>query len=210
MPESSALLDRILEQIVTYGMLPQTDARLPSVVAIIAGEPVHGSWWGHPRGGEIYNILGEVAEHDDVEEIRLIDGRVTFIHRRLWPALIGVATSGEPWQMRRLSPDGGRMLAAVNGLGECRVDQLPVPEEEWSRKPGDVARDLERRLLLHGRQIHTERGMHTKCLATWEHWMEHRSFTPPDITIAAARGELDAHLLRLNEESGGKGRLAWW
>jgi hypothetical protein len=204
------MVSLIFERIASYGMLPQTDACLPSIVSLIVGEPVRGSWWGHPRGGEIYNLLGEIADHDDIEEVRLIDGKVTYIHRRLWPALIGVATSGEAWQLRNLSPAAGKLLAMVNKMGECRLDRISIPDMESSKKPGDVARDLERRLLLHGWQIHTERGAHTKCLATWERWMKHRGIPLPEITVDAARRELDTHLVRLNTESGGNARLAWW
>jgi len=58
---------------------------------VIAGESIRGSWWGHPKGGEIYSILGFLEESPDVLVCRVVNGKITFVHRRLWPALISAA-----------------------------------------------------------------------------------------------------------------------
>src|ERR1700730_5528556 len=42
-------------------------------------------------GGEIFAVLNHVLASSDVVATRLIDGKVTLIHRRLWPALVRVA-----------------------------------------------------------------------------------------------------------------------
>ena len=47
-PSPEAL--RALKELKRYGLLLVTDARLPSLVALVAGAPVRGSWWSHPRG----------------------------------------------------------------------------------------------------------------------------------------------------------------
>jgi hypothetical protein len=60
---------------------------VPSLAQEIAGEPIRGSWWGHPRGQEIFRALGEVHDSPDVLMCKLIGGKRTFVHRRLWPAL---------------------------------------------------------------------------------------------------------------------------
>jgi hypothetical protein len=64
---------------------------LPSLAERIAGGPIRGSWWGHPSGHEIYHGINRVRASPDVVALRLINGKITLIHRRLWPALARVA-----------------------------------------------------------------------------------------------------------------------
>jgi hypothetical protein len=58
---------------------------------VIAGESIKGSWWAHPKSREIFAIFQEVGESSDILICRLVNGKVTFVHRRLWPALVRVA-----------------------------------------------------------------------------------------------------------------------
>ena len=64
---------------------------VPSLAQVIAGEPVRGSWWSHPKSREIFAVTRAVRDSDNVLVCRLIDGKITFVHRRLWPALVRVA-----------------------------------------------------------------------------------------------------------------------
>jgi len=64
---------------------------VPSLVEVIAGERVRGSWWSHRKGREIFALSRAVRDSDEVLVCRLIDGKITFVHRRLWPALVRVA-----------------------------------------------------------------------------------------------------------------------
>ena len=81
-------LDWIREQ----GMVLQSaHGPVPNLAEFVAGEPIRGSWWGHKAGGEIFAVLLHVLASSDVVATRLIDGKVTLIHRRLWPALVRVA-----------------------------------------------------------------------------------------------------------------------
>ncbi|MFI4945383.1 MAG: hypothetical protein ACHP85_19090, partial [Burkholderiales bacterium] len=59
---------------------------VPSLAEAVAGEPFRGSWWGHPKGQAIFRAAEAVADSPDVLVCKLIDGKVTFVHRRLWPA----------------------------------------------------------------------------------------------------------------------------
>ena len=60
----------------------------PSLAEWIAGEPIRGSWWAHARGHEIYALAGAITASPDLLVCRLIAGKVTYLHRRLWPALV--------------------------------------------------------------------------------------------------------------------------
>ena len=64
---------------------------VPKLVDFIAGEPVRGSWWGHPKGRLIFRVLGEATDSPDLLSCRLVGGKLTLVHSRLWPALIRAA-----------------------------------------------------------------------------------------------------------------------
>jgi hypothetical protein len=61
---------------------------VPSLAEAIAGSPIRGSWWGHPKGHEIFRVAEAICESKEVLVCKLVDGKVTYIHRRLWPALV--------------------------------------------------------------------------------------------------------------------------
>jgi hypothetical protein len=61
---------------------------LPRLTEAIVGEPIRGSWWSHPQGRQIFAVLRSVEESPDVLVSKLVDDKVTFVHRRLWPALV--------------------------------------------------------------------------------------------------------------------------
>ena len=64
---------------------------VPSLAVAIAGEPIRGSWWSHPRSHEIFELTQMIRGRDEILVCRLVDGKVTFVHRRLWPALVRAA-----------------------------------------------------------------------------------------------------------------------
>jgi len=152
-----------------YGLLLQSDPKLPNVATIVAGEAIRGSWWTHSRCHEIYAVINRIAIDPDIVITKMISGKITYVQRELWPALVAVACSQEPWQRRGISQAARRLLKMVNQRGSLRTDQLQWPRTA-KRSPGDAARELECKLLVHGHQIHTERGAHTKYVESWQHW----------------------------------------
>jgi hypothetical protein len=64
---------------------------IPNLAEAVAGESIRGSWWGHPKGREIFRAMGAVVASGDVVICRLVGGKLTFVHRRLWPALVNLA-----------------------------------------------------------------------------------------------------------------------
>src|SRR4029453_6086827 len=83
--------------LVEHGMLLES-ARgpLPNVAEMVAGEPIRGSWWGHPAGHAILDALNSLADSPDVVRTRLVNRKVTLVHRRLWPALARLADRFPP------------------------------------------------------------------------------------------------------------------
>jgi hypothetical protein len=64
---------------------------VPNLAETIAGEPIRGSWWGHPKGETIFACSRAIRGSKEVLTCRLVDGKVTYVHRRLWPALARLA-----------------------------------------------------------------------------------------------------------------------
>jgi hypothetical protein len=61
---------------------------VPSLAEAIAGGPIRGSWWGHPRGGEIFRAAEAITDSPDVLVCKLVDGKITYVHRRVWAPLV--------------------------------------------------------------------------------------------------------------------------
>jgi hypothetical protein len=179
-----------------FGLLLLQDARLPSVATLVAGAPVRGSWWGHPAGKAIYDACQQLAGSDDVLTAKLVCGKVTFVERRHWPALVAAARAREPWQTDGLSPDAARLLERVEA-------------SERVRASGKPARELESRLLVCGREVHTGSGAHASELETWARFARRRSVAPAPGGAAAARRALEAAAVELSAGSGARVWLPW-
>ena len=137
-----------------HGLLLLQDKILPSAVGIIAGERVAGSWWSHPRSQEIFRRLEELHAGGDVRDTKLIGRKVTFVHRRLWPALFAAGNERGDWQMRALALAARRLLAQVDQKGSARAS-------------GPAAKELQARLLVDAHEEHTPSGKHITVLKRW-------------------------------------------
>jgi len=158
-----------------HGLL-LVQAREASLVTLVAGESLRSSWWGHPQAHTIFRVLNEVTRHPDVVTAKLVAGKVTLVHRRLWPALLAVATALESWQTRGLSAPARRLLK-----------QLEV--EPWVLASGAPIRELERRLLLRSEEVHTDSGEHRLRVERWEAWAERVGCRPVE-SLTASKLEL--------------------
>lgn len=102
-------------------VLASARAAAPSLAAWVAGEAIRGSWWAHARSHEIYRLLGAVAESPDVLECRLVGGKRSFVHRRLWPALIRAA---DAFPRERLA----RVVEEHTQQGRHETHELAFPD----------------------------------------------------------------------------------
>ena len=64
----------------------------PTLADAVAGEPIRGSWWGHKKGREVFRATRAVRDCDQVLVCRLVGGKITYVHRRLWPALVRLSS----------------------------------------------------------------------------------------------------------------------
>jgi len=72
-------------------VLASAKGPVPRLAEAIVNEPIRGSWWAHPKSHQIFAILQAVTDSKDVLVCRLVNGKVTLVHRRLWPALARAA-----------------------------------------------------------------------------------------------------------------------
>jgi len=108
-------------------VLEAAHGRAPSLAEAIAGEALQGSWWAHPKSREIFAVTRATRDSDEILVCRLIDGKVTFVHRRLWPALVRAADwlpSDRLSQVRDVHTKSGRHV----------TEEVPFPK--WV--PSDV------------------------------------------------------------------------
>ena len=187
-----------LGELKDQGLLLQTDTRLPSVCALVAGEPVRGSWWAHSRSHDIFRVNLALAEHPDVLITKLVSAKVTYVDRALWSAIVTVGRAREAWQLESLS------RAARELLDE--VDSAPVQTDRRVAKP---ASELEKFLLVYSQQSHTEGGAHARRLESWKEWLSRTRFVPADLKPGKARDMLDQIIQSLNQKFKARGRLPW-
>ena len=145
------------------GLLLQTDPVAVSAVGLLGGGAVAGSWWARPDGKIIFAGL-QVLEHDpDIALFKLLNSKVAFVHRRLWPDVAAAGQCDEPWRTAGLSPDEADILARVQAVGEVSTRDFPGKAKAVSA--------LEGRLALCSRQVHMDDGGHAKVLASWPRWL---------------------------------------
>jgi hypothetical protein len=201
----------VMTRLKKSGFLLESDPKLPSVCTLITGEPLKSSWWSHPLAQTIFAVNERLEDDPDVLITKLVSEKVTFVHRKLWPGLLAIGTAREPWQLEGLSSSAQALLKLVEAKGTLTTENLDLPKLKTSsaRKPGDAARELERRLLVHAEQFHTEGGKHAKRLETWQHWSKRTDVDTAGVTAAEAKLELENTLQKLNHEFGAKGQLPW-
>lgn len=152
---------------------------VPGLASLVAGEDIRGSWWGHASGAAIFNVASELGDHPDVIVCKLVAGKVTFVHRRLWPALRRYVTdAGRRERLSAHLPARARKLLEEAGRGDVRIDLVlardPVHRREWSR----AKNELVRRSLVAADEVHTEAGRHSTVLRSWESVFASRNAAP--------------------------------
>ena len=93
-------------------VLESAHGRVPAFADWVAGERVT-RWWSHPRGRLIFALTRAMRDSPDVLTCRFIDNKITYVHRRLWPALVKL--SGE---------------LDTSNLGAIREEHLPGGKHE--------------------------------------------------------------------------------
>jgi hypothetical protein len=149
---------------------------LAQAIERVVGAKVKGSWWAHPRGKEIFAALSALDDSLEVLAVKL--PAQAWVHEKLWPALARAQRERALWP-----PPGGeakRLLARVRRAGEGTATGKPRLE-------------LERAMLVVGRQEHTETGAHRVVLVPFDRWL------PAKVARAAEKLSLDDAVAALEQ-----------
>lgn len=177
------------------GLILVQDKKLPNLVTMVAGEPIVGTFWGHPKGEHIFRVIGKVEDDPDVARFKVFGGKVCLVHRALWSALACVGRARGDWQMDGLSKFAAALLE--------RVDDEDVQET------GPHVKALEQRLLVVGDQKHVESGEHRTELTSWKRWAKAHDVSLRRRSVAKAQAELEQIADRWKAEHGRRPKLPW-
>ena len=102
-------------------VLESSRGAVPSLAEAIAGKAIRGNWWAHPKGDIIFHCSRAVRASPDVLTCRLAGGRITYVHRSLWPALVRLA---DQFKADRLAAI--REIHTASGKHKVEVTAFPA------------------------------------------------------------------------------------
>jgi hypothetical protein len=134
-PQEILTVEQALAFVERHGVVAESakHPHVPSLAVAIAGAPIRGNWWMHPRAKTIFAITRALRDSPDVLVCRIIDGKIGFVHSRLWSALAHVAH-------RFPATNIARLREVHTDSGRHRVDETPFPE--WV--PANVIKEAAR------------------------------------------------------------------
>jgi hypothetical protein len=186
------VLERLEAELERMGFLLEHDKTLPSATTLIAGQPIIGSWWGHPRGHEIFAVLGELAKGAGALCVKLLNAKRTYVHPRLYAAFFSLVEATRADALGACSPPARELFELTERRGVVRMADIAavVPVKAATA----AIRELDERCLVRVDSEHTASGKHEKTLESWTSW---RARHAPDIQIAGpaeARAALSSAL----------------
>jgi len=102
-------------------VLESAKGSIPNLADAIARAPIRGNWWAHPDSKRIFHATRLVRRSEQILVCRLVEGKVTYVHCRLWPALVRLA-----------GYFGHDALAAIreehSASGAHRLKKVPFPK----------------------------------------------------------------------------------
>jgi hypothetical protein len=107
-----------------------------------AGERIRGSWWSHPKSHQIFALTRLVRSSPDVLVCRLVDGKITYVHRRVWPALVRLAGESRRdrlGEIREVHTPLGKHAMKVRSF----PDWVPVPVQRLAARLTDFEARVE-------------------------------------------------------------------
>ncbi len=111
-----------LEFVDLHGIvLESAKGPVPNLADTVAGERIQGSYWGHPKGDEIFVLTRTIRSSEDILVCRLVGGKVTYVHQRLWPAIFRLQASFG-------KEDLGAIQEIHTSSGKHQVSVTPFPD----------------------------------------------------------------------------------
>jgi hypothetical protein len=175
---SRAKVEGVEAELDRLGLLLQHDAELASATTLLAGAAIAGSWWGHPLGKQLYEWLSEFEHGAGALSLKLVNGKVTYVAARLWPAVLALVAKGAAERVKGLTSAGKALQKRVLAAGGARGDAWDVAGCASAKEFAAAAKELDAAYLVHVDSVHTASGAHTKVLTPWPVWAEARRVVP--------------------------------
>lgn len=111
-----------LEFVALHGIvLESAKGPVPNLADTVAGERIQGSYWAHPMGDEIFVLTRTIRSSEEILVCRLVKGKVTYVHQRLWPAIFRLQASFG-------KEDLGAIQEKHTSFGKHQVSVTPFPD----------------------------------------------------------------------------------
>jgi hypothetical protein len=123
----------------------------PSLVDAIAGSRVRGSWWGHSASKRIFRIANALEQSPDILWCRLLGGKRTLVHRRIWPALARLADELDPERIASVRQEHTDRGAHRNVVEPFANWVPPAIVKEGARLTREAARSMLPAVALAGK-----------------------------------------------------------
>ena len=113
--------DQVIMFIKKHGVVTESAHGLvPNLAETVAKRRIRGSWWADEKGREIFRLTRAVRNSSDILVCRLINGKITYVHRRLWPALVRLAGRFDPKRLAKIHE-------VHTSRGEHELEITPFP-----------------------------------------------------------------------------------
>jgi hypothetical protein len=112
-------------------------ASVPSLAETVTGGPISGSWWAHPCSHEIFRLTRAVRRSPDILVCRLVAGKVTYVHRRIWPYLVRLASRFDRKQLsaiEEIHTPSGRHVVKETPFPGWVSDEIVSKAQELSEE----------------------------------------------------------------------------
>jgi hypothetical protein len=180
------------------------DKSFPNIVSKIVGKRIQGSWWGHPLANPIYNGLGWLEHNRNVLVIKLLDGKVTYVHESLFADIYSIVAEPRDWQLKKLKSDELALFKYISKKAKVVSDDSKLKDLVEDSKKSFAT--LEKKLLVYSQEEHTASGKHVKEFMAWKN---SKIFTNTLVDYETAQARIEKIIDRLNQESKSKTRLPW-
>jgi hypothetical protein len=196
--ETTSELSLLEAELSRIGLLLEHDAELPSATTLIAGTPIHGSWWGHALGQRIYALLEEFGEGEGALVVKAVNGKRTYVHRSLWSSFLTLVRKDEQKRIAELSPLARSLHERALAAGGVRLDSLVASDFAPPKELTKAGAELESAFLVHAAGLHTDSGAHTKLYRSFDEWAKDSGFEAENVTLTQAQERLRGALERLS------------
>ena len=169
-----------------------------SLVTILTGERIKGSWFGHTLGKIIYNTSNNLGRKN-LLALKLVDGKYTYISDDFRDAAYALTAGDSEWQKKKLTAPAKKLLAEV-----AKKKVVPVTAKNKSE-----AALLEKLLLASAEQEHTPSGKHVKVLLSWKESAKRLGHKIKKVPLAEAERAWELRLNEFNRAHQANYRLPW-